>query len=82
MGHNPALSGVDAARYRYPVNGSWERYSFEVGNVLFLMMSDVNELTQAKGRGELGGNPGGVVREKPSTGGWTKSSATSRRISS
>ena len=64
MGHNPALSGVDAARYRYPVNGSWERYSFEVGNVLFLMMSDVNELTQAKGRGELGGNPGGVVREE------------------
>jgi hypothetical protein len=32
-----------------------------VCNLLFLMMSDVNEPTQSVGRGDLGGNPGGVV---------------------
>ena len=61
MGENTNLSGVDATRYRYPPVGTFERYHFDVGNIRFLMMSDVNEMTQAKGRGELGGNPGGVV---------------------
>jgi hypothetical protein len=32
-----------------------------VGNLLFLMMSDINEPSQILGRGTLGGNPGGVV---------------------
>jgi len=32
-----------------------------VGNLLFLMMSDINEPSQKVGRGTLGGNPGGVV---------------------
>jgi hypothetical protein len=32
-----------------------------VGNLLFLVMSDRNEPTQKIGRGQLGGNPGGVV---------------------
>jgi hypothetical protein len=54
-------SGVDAARRPYAVEGTWERYSFRVGNLLFLMMSDRNEPTQKVGRGQLGGNPGGVV---------------------
>jgi hypothetical protein len=61
MGENTDFSGVDRSRYRYPVHGSAERYWFEVGNIVFLMMSDVNERTQSKGRGTLGGNPGGAV---------------------
>lgn len=61
LGEHPETSGVHLERYSYPPTGNWERYSFEVGNVLFLMMSDVNEASQEKGRGPLGGNPGGVV---------------------
>ncbi|MDX1983900.1 MAG: hypothetical protein SFV51_26735, partial [Bryobacteraceae bacterium] len=34
---------------------------FRAGNLLFLMMSDINEPSQKIGRGTLGGNPGGVV---------------------
>ncbi len=61
FGENGLLSGVDRARYPHDIHGNWERYWFEVGNIRFLMMSDVNEPSQAKGRGALGGNPGGVV---------------------
>ena len=61
MGENTRQSGVDFGRYRYPPVGTFERYFFDVGNIRFLMMSDVNEMSQPKGRGELGGNPGGVV---------------------
>ena len=61
MGENPATSGVARSRYPYPVHGTWDRYWFDVGNIRFLMMSDVNERSQAQGRGPLGGNPGGVV---------------------
>lgn len=61
LGQNTRYSGVDATARRYPINGTWERYSFRVGNLLFLMMSDRNERTQLLGRGPLGGNPGGVV---------------------
>lgn len=61
MGENTAHSGVDAARYPYPIEGTWQRYKIAAGNIVFLMMSDVNERSQPKGRGELGGNPGGVV---------------------
>lgn len=60
-GEHSATSGVNAARRPYPIEGTWERYSFRVGNLLFLMMSDINEPTQKVGRGTLGGNPGGVV---------------------
>ncbi|MBS1823847.1 MAG: metallophosphoesterase [Acidobacteria bacterium] len=60
-GENSRHSGVHANRRRYAVEGTWERYSFQVGNVLFLMMSDINEPSQKVGRGTLGGNPGGVV---------------------
>jgi len=55
------FSGVDAARRPYRIEGTWERYSFRAGNLVFLMMSDRNELSQKIGRGDLGGNPGGVV---------------------
>ena len=61
MGRNRAFSGVNPHKRPSPVEGTWERYSFCVGNVLFLMMSDINEPSQTLGRGDLGGNPAGVV---------------------
>jgi len=61
MGENTEFSNVDNNKRPYPVEGTWERYSFRVGNILFLMMSDINEPTQTIGRGDLGGNPSGVV---------------------
>lgn len=61
LGENTACSGVDAARRPYPVEGTWERYKFRAGNLVFLLMSDINEPSQTIGRGPLGGNPGGVV---------------------
>lgn len=39
-GEHTAFSLVDAAKRPFPIDGTWERYSFRVGNVLFLMMSD------------------------------------------
>jgi len=60
-GEHTEFSRVDAAKRPYPITGTWERYSFRVGNLLFLMMSDINEPSQKIGRGTLGGNPGGVV---------------------
>src|SRR5215470_16223521 len=60
-GEHTEFSHVDGAKRPFPIEGSWERYSFRVGNLLFLMMSDINEPTQKVGRGTLGGNPGGVV---------------------
>lgn len=60
-GEHTEYSRVDAKKRRYPIEGTWERYSFRVGNLLFLMMSDINEPTQKVGRGKLGGNPAGVV---------------------
>ncbi len=61
VGVNTEFSGVDPERRPYPVYGTWERYEFRVGNLLFLMMSDRNEPTRKIGREVLGGNPGGVV---------------------
>ena len=65
MGEHPETSGVHAERRPYPVAGTWERYQFQVGNLTFLMMSDINEPSQTIGRGDLdgkvGGNPSGVV---------------------
>ena len=55
------FSHVDAMKRPFPIDGTWERYSFRAGNLVFLMMSDINEPTQKVGRGTLGGNPGGVV---------------------
>jgi hypothetical protein len=63
MGENTATSEVASVNMQYPPVGTWERYYFDVGNIRFLMMSDVNEKSQPKGRGELGGNPGGVVTQ-------------------
>ena len=60
-GEHTSSSGVDASKRPFSVDGTWEHYSFRVGNLLFLMMSDINEPSQKVGRGTLGGNPGGVV---------------------
>ncbi|MHC4874758.1 MAG: hypothetical protein ACYTFY_23160 [Planctomycetota bacterium] len=61
MGENTEFSKVDNSKRPYKIDGTWERYSFQVGNMLFLMMSDINEPSQTVGRGDLGGNPAGVV---------------------
>ncbi len=60
-GENTQFSKVDPKKRPFPVDGTWERYAFRVGNLLFLMMSDINEPSQKLGRGRLGGNPAGVV---------------------
>ena len=62
MGENRQFSGVDPSRRPYPVEGTWERYAFRVGNVLFLMMSDRNDLPPPVGRNPKGGGyPSGAV---------------------
>ena len=60
-GENQQFSGVNSSQRPYVIEGNWEHYSFRVGNILFLMMSDINEPSQSIGRGDLGGNPAGVV---------------------
>ena len=60
-GESTEHSGVDNTRRNYPVSGTWEHYSFEVGNVLFLMMADRNDLPPPIGRGERGGFPAGAI---------------------
>jgi len=60
-GEHTAFSRVDPTKRPFPIDGTWEHYSFRVGNLLFLMMTDINEPTQKTGRGTLGGNPGGVA---------------------
>jgi len=64
VGENTRDSAVALARMPYPVEGTWERYSFRVGNLLFLMMSDRNDLEPPVGRGRAGakgGYPAGAV---------------------
>jgi len=60
-GENTASSGVHPERRPYPVQGTWERYSFRVGNLLFLMMGDRNDGGPPVGRGMRGGYPAGAV---------------------
>lgn len=61
LGENTAFSGVDARRRPYPIDGTWERYSFRVGNLFFLMMGDRNDGGPPVGRGKAGGYPAGAV---------------------
>jgi hypothetical protein len=60
-GEYTKFSGVDPDNRPYKINGTWERYSFCVGNILFLMMSDRNDGGPPVGRGEKGGYPAGAV---------------------
>lgn len=64
LGENTATSGVDPAQMPYKVTGEWDRYSFTVGNVLVLMMSDRNDGGPPVGRGARGGYPSGVVHRE------------------
>ena len=58
-GENTAISGVDPKRRPFPIEGTAERYSFRVGNLLFLMMSDHNYGGPPVGRIARHGHPGG-----------------------
>ncbi len=78
-GENTATSGVDNKRRKFPVTGTWERYSFRVGNMLFLMMSDRNDVGPPVGRGERGGYPAGAVTSE--TFAWWKDQVESNRDS-
>ena len=77
LGESTKFSQVDPRRRKYKTEGTWERYSFRVGNILFLMMSDINEPSQKVGRGVLRGNPGGVVTGE--TFAWWKQMVESNR---
>jgi len=62
IGVNTEYSGVDSSRRPYRVEGTWERYSFRAGNILFLMMSDRNDVGPPVGRAVWGGGyPAGAV---------------------
>ncbi len=63
-GDNPGVSGVRNEHRPFPVTGTWERYAFEAGNLLFLMMGDRNDGGPPVGRGEKGGYPAGAVTEE------------------
>lgn len=67
-GEHTAHSDVDPNRMPCPIEGTWERYSFRAGNLLFLMMSDRNDVGPPVGRGERGGYPSGAVM--PETFDW------------
>ncbi len=60
-GRSTKFSGVHADRRPHPVEGTWERYAFRVGNLLVLMMGDRNDLAPPIGRGKRGGYPAGAV---------------------
>jgi len=66
LGQHTEFSGVDPMRRPFPVEGSWERYRFEAGNILFLMLADRNDAPEPVGRGhskdgKSGGYPAGAV---------------------
>ncbi len=60
-GENTGYSNVHAGRRPYPIEGTWERYSFQVGNILFLAMGDRNDGGPPVGRADRGGFPAGAV---------------------
>lgn len=69
LGEHTEFSGVDPKRRPFPVEGTWERYRFVAGNVLFLMLADRNDAPTPVGRGHSregksgGYPPGAVTRE-------------------
>ena len=63
-GESTEHSGIDNSARPYPTTGTWENYSFEVGNVVFLMMADRNDGGVPIGRGEFGGYPAGAISEE------------------
>ena len=71
-GENIKFSGVDNLKRPFKVEGTWEHYSFDVGNITFLMLADRNDLPKPIGRGEgkRGGYPAGAISEE--TFSWWK----------
>jgi 3',5'-cyclic AMP phosphodiesterase CpdA len=68
-GEHTETSGVDPNKRPYPIDGTWERYTFKVGNIRFLMMGDRNDLPYPVGRRASGGaSPAGAVT--PETFAW------------
>ena len=63
-GESTEFSGIDNTKRPYPTSGTWEHYSFEVGNILFLMLADRNDGGPPIGRGEFGGYPAGAISEE------------------
>src|SRR5262249_21796121 len=62
VGEHTETSGVDPNKRPYPIDGTWERYTFKVGNIRFLMMGDRNDLPYPVGRRASGGaSPAGAV---------------------
>jgi hypothetical protein len=61
LGENTGFSGVDPAKRPYAIEGTWDRYKFEVGNIVFLAMGDRNDGGPPVGRGDKGGFPAGAV---------------------
>ena len=59
LGLNTAFSLVDNNARPYPVEGEWDHYSFKVGNLLYLMLSDRNEGPPPFGRLCSAGYPSG-----------------------
>ncbi len=78
-GENPQFSGVHADQRPFSIAGTWERYSFQAGNVLFLMMGDRNDGGPPVGRGLVGGYPAGAVTLE--TFGWWVNQVESHRDS-
>lgn len=75
LGSHTEFSGVDPKRRPFPVEGTWERYRFLAGNVLFLMLADRNDVPEPVGRGHskdgrTGGYPAGAVTRE--TFNWWK----------
>lgn len=75
LGENTRFSGIDAGRRPFPVEGNWERYRFQAGNILFLMLADRNDVPEPVGRGHSrdarrGGFPAGAVTRE--TFNWWK----------
>ncbi len=75
LGENTTFSGVDPKKRPFPVEGTWERYRFLAGNVLFLMLADRNDAPEPVGRGhskegKSGGYPAGAVTRE--TFNWWK----------
>ncbi len=61
LGESSEVSGVRNDRRPYPVEGTWERYTITIGNMLVLMLGDRNDGGPPAGRRSRGGYPAGKV---------------------